>query len=129
MWLIPKIWYRILYKLITSDKNFVSTEHEKAWSIRVATNLCLNKLKHWWNKNADIQDFENYYGYEEKPNDDILALVMSLPEKYKTPIYLYYYEGYDSSEIAKILKKPQSTIRNHLSEARKALKEIIGEDR
>ena len=48
---------------------------------------------------------------------------MDLPEKYKTVVYLYYYEGYNSEEIAKILKKSSSTVRNHLVEARKKLKE------
>jgi len=47
---------------------------------------------------------------------------MDLPYKYKTVIYLYYYEGYNSVEISKILQKTQSTTRNHLHEARKILK-------
>ena len=60
--------------------------------------------------------------------DDAFGAVMELPDKYKTVIYLYYYEGYDSAEIAGILKKPKSTIRNHLREARNLLKERLGED-
>jgi len=51
-----------------------------------------------------------------------------LPDKYKTVVYLYYYEGYNSVEISKILGKPQSTIRNHLHEARSVLREKLGGD-
>jgi len=47
---------------------------------------------------------------------------MALPPKYKTAIYLYYYEGYSTVEIAKILGKKESTIRSHLHTARKLLK-------
>ena len=53
---------------------------------------------------------------------------MALPVKYRTVIYLYYYEGYSGKEIAEMLKKPASTIRNYLSEARKVLKKELGED-
>jgi RNA polymerase sigma-70 factor (ECF subfamily) len=53
---------------------------------------------------------------------------MDLPHKYKSVVYLYYYEGYSSVEIAEILHKPQSTIRNHLHEARAILKERLGDD-
>ena len=42
-------------------------------------------------------------------------------------IYLYYYEGYRTEEVAGILKKPSSTVRNWLSEARKLLRERLGE--
>ena len=53
---------------------------------------------------------------------------MGLPDKYKTVVYLYYYEGYNSVDISNILKKPQSTIRNYLHEARDILKERLGGD-
>ncbi|MCL1863824.1 MAG: RNA polymerase sigma factor [Defluviitaleaceae bacterium] len=109
-------------KLITSGKKFESKEHEKAWLIRTATNICKNILRHWWQKRENI---ENHHLSENFENDDTLAVVLDLPTKYKTVVYLYYYEGYDSTEIAKILQKPNSTIRNHLHEARKILKEAI----
>ena len=39
----------------------------------------------------------------------------------------HYYEGYTGAEIAGILKQPQSTVRNHLREARAILKERLGD--
>lgn len=57
--------------------------------------------------------------------DEMMELVMSLPEKYKTAVYLYYYEGYDSREIASLLHKPDSTIRTYLQKARKILKQEL----
>ena len=111
-------------KLITSGIFFESTEHEKAWLIRVATNLCKNKLRHWWRKRENLEDYGNLQtgGIEI---DDTFSVVMELPGKYKTIVYLYYYEGYDSVEISKILQKPQSTIRFYLSNARKILREKL----
>ena len=58
----------------------------------------------------------------------MLQAITGLPNKYKTVIYLYYYEGYDSAQIAKLLQKPNSTVRNYLREARLLLKERLGEE-
>lgn len=54
-----------------------------------------------------------------------MELVMALPEKYKTAVYLYYYEGYNSREIAKLLAKPESTIRTYLQKAKQILKKEL----
>lgn len=64
---------------------------------------------------------------EEMKIDETMEAIQNLPDKYKTVVYLFYYEGYNSEEIATILKKPSSTVRNHLREARGILKERLGE--
>ena len=111
-------------KLIKSGIFFESEEHEKAWLIRVATNLCKNTLWHWWRKRESLENQANLKA-NNADVDQILSLVLALPNKYKTVVYLYYYEGYDSVEIGKILRKPQSTIRFYLSNARKLLREKL----
>jgi RNA polymerase sigma-70 factor (ECF subfamily) len=116
------------YRLIKSGTPFESEEHEKAWLIRTATNVCKNVLRSWWRKRESLDDYENLQGNGNIEIDDVFSVVMGLPDKYKTVIYLYYYEGYNSVEISEILEKPQSTIRNYLSEARRALRERLGED-
>lgn len=115
------------FQLIKSGPFFESEEHEKAWLIRTATNICKNVLKHWWRRRENIEDFHDLESPEEMGTDDVFQAVMGLPDKYKTVVYLYYYEGYTSVEIAGILKKPQSTIRNYLHEARVILKERLGD--
>jgi len=116
------------YKLIKSGTPFENEEHEKAWLIRVAANVCKNILQNWWRKRENLEDYENLQSKENLKIDDVFSVVLGLPDKYKTVVYLYYYEGYNSVEIAKILKKPKSTIRNHLHEARGVLRESLGGD-
>lgn len=41
-------------------------------------------------------------------------------------IWLYYYEGYQTEEIARILGSPPSTIRNRMRDARRLLKDKLG---
>lgn len=115
-------------KMIKYQVAFESEEHEKAWLIRTATNVCKDILKAWWRKRENIEDYTQLYGTNGIEVDDIFKVVMGLSDKYKTVIYLYYYEGYTSVEIAEILHKPQSTIRNYLHEARNILRKELGSD-
>lgn len=115
-------------RLIKFGGSYESEEHEKAWLIRTAVNLCKDNLKHWWRKRENLEDYQNLQDDYNTKNDDTLEVVVGLPDKYKTVVYLYYYEGYTSVEISKILSKPQSTIRNYLHEARNILRTRLGSD-
>jgi len=109
------------FRFYHTEKQFINETHAKAWLIVTASNYCKNLLKHWWRKRKDIDEYAEIIGEESKV-DEMLELVMKLPEKYKTAVYLYYYEEYDSKQIAKMLNKPASTIRTYLQKARKMLK-------
>lgn len=52
---------------------------------------------------------------------------MKFSSKYRNVLYLYYYEGYSTNEIANILNKKYNTIKSHLIRARKLLKKKIGD--
>jgi RNA polymerase sigma-70 factor (ECF subfamily) len=116
------------YRMVASGVVFEGVEHEKAWLIRTATNVCKNSVRHWFRRHGSLEDYEDTPGMRDIEVDDTLGVVMGLPDRYKTVVYLYYYEGYTTPEISRILQKPQSTIRNHLHEARGILKEKLGGD-
>ena len=115
------------YRLIDKAPRFENEEHEKAWLIRTASNVCKNELRHPRRKHEDIDEHTELQSEDVPEMNDVLRAVMGLPEKYRTVIYLYYYEGYNSVQIADILRKPKSTVRNHLHEARELLKERLGD--
>jgi RNA polymerase sigma-70 factor (ECF subfamily) len=116
-------------KMIKTAMAFDSEEHEKAWLIRTAANVCKDFLKHWSRRNEDIADYTDTLKAESSLEpDSLIEAVRGLPGKYKTVVHLYYYEGYTSVQIAEILRKPQSTIRNYLHEARGILRERVGDD-
>ena len=88
--------------LIVIDKNirFSSLDHEKAWFIVAIRNICKNMLKRKWNQEVTL-DFDIS---KEDNEDNTIELIMQLPDEYKLPIYLFYYEVYSCIEIAKTLK-------------------------
>lgn len=57
---------------------------------------------------------------------EVLAAVLSLPEKYRDAVYLLYYEGYRAPEIAKLLGKNVNTVYTLLTRARERLRELLG---
>ena len=103
-------------------------EHEKAWLLRTAINQCKDCLKSVRRKLANIDDYENLETENTLPDNELLEIILGLPERYKDVIYLYYYEGYSTAEVAQILKKPGSTVRSHMREARILLKGVLEDE-
>jgi len=115
----------IILKLLQKKINFESAEHEKAWILRAVINQCKNYLKHWRRKNESIDDYIHLESENSVEENEMVKIIMELPERYRAVIYLHYYEGYTSKEISDILKKPQSTILSQMREARKLLKGVL----
>ena len=114
-------------KYMLREEPFCDKEHERAWLLRVAINACKDLLKSFFRRSTVplemIMEME-----AEVPEDhrEVLEAVLSLPDKYKDPIYLHYYEGYSAAEIGKILGKKENTVYSLLSRARGILKEKLG---
>ncbi len=115
----------VFARLLRKNPEFHDAEHEKAWLIRTAINICKDRLRHWWNRRADISERPDSTGPVDSRSDEVWQAVIELPPRYKDVIYLYYYEGYTSREVAEILKRPHSSVRSQLREARERLKGVL----
>lgn len=115
----------VFTKIIEKNIQFKNKDHEKASIIVMTQNHCKNILKHWWRRNITF-DNNKHDSMNTDYTDDTLEQVLSLPSKYKLPIYLYYYEGYKTQEIAEMLQLNPSTLRSRLKIGREKLKLEIG---
>jgi RNA polymerase sigma-70 factor (ECF subfamily) len=116
----------VYLKYFGCGKEFKDGDHCKAWLIVTAKNLCKNHLRHWWFKKRTDPPADLPYQPDEE-GSEVREAVLALPVKYKTLIFLYYYEGYDTNEIAVMLKKNSSTVRRQLAEARAILGGVLHE--
>ena len=115
-------------KAFMRDKAFENERHEKGWLIMTAGNMCKVLLSHWRRKNRNLDDYETLQARAGFDIDETFIESMKLPPKYKTVIYMYYYEEYSTREISEILKKNKSTVCSLLKRGREILKERLGEN-
>lgn len=115
----------VFLKLYIRNKNFESDDHARYWLIRVAVNSCKDMLKSSWkSKNVFLEEVEVPITFEQPDQEDLYRAIMGLPEKYRTVLYLHYYEEYSVKEIAKLLNMKVSSVTTRLSRARNQLKEV-----
>lgn len=118
-------------RLIDHPRTFEDDQHERAWLVTVASNLCRDVLKSAARTRTVAMPEGAEYVDERATADQIdetLEAVMRLPEKYKDVVYLHYYEEMPTDEIARVVGSPPSTVRNRLRDARKLLRQMLGDD-
>lgn len=113
-------------KYLTKAPEFTCEEHEKAWLVRVTINICKNFLTSTYRKN--YSELDENISVQDEYSSGLVEIVNSLPEKYRSVIHLFYYEGYSQKEISKILKITESAVSTRLQRGRNLLKEMIGDD-
>lgn len=123
------VMQNVFMRFLKKCNKFSSQEHIKAWLIRVTINESKRLLK----SNArceceSLEDIQNEVFARDEDKGELLAQVMELSEKYRTVLYLYYYEGYSLKEIAHILKLNEATVRTQLSRARERLRIKLTEE-
>ena len=75
--------------------------------------------------NLQIDSNQTSYDEEQKISElDFFILIENLNYKERMSLTLYYLENFTTKEISKILKEPESTIRNRISRSIQKLKKI-----
>lgn len=62
---------------------------------------------------------------DKERSSAINKALLSLPDKYLTPIVMYHNEGMKYTEISEALDLPLSMVKNRIYRGRKLLKEIL----
>lgn len=110
-------------RYVEKAPDFNDAEHEKAWIIRVATNICKDILRHRKRRSfLSLDEIRNFGTTEDSAQ--ILGMLVSLEEKYRIIIHLHYVEGYKISEISAMLGITESAAKKRLQRGRDALREI-----
>ena len=122
---VEDVFQDVFLKLLQSKTVFNDEEHTKAWLCKVAINQCKDVCKSFSRKNVcSIEGME--LPFEDQKENGIMSAVLSLPQKYKDVIYLYYYEEYTVPQMAKLLNKKENSIYSNLFRARELLKRKLG---
>lgn len=121
-----------LIRFMQSGGQFETEAKVKSWLFQVAVNICRDVLKSpAWKRQTALPEGYDVAVEDELSEDesDVMQAVMSLPDKYRSVIHLYYMEEYSTKEIAEIIGKKESTVRSILKRGREKLKTNLGERR
>ena len=111
-------------KALKNINKLKQTEYVKTWFYRILINECLQYIKR--NKRiitCELSEIENQIESKNMSPDelDVYNYVQNLNEKLKTVIILRYFEDMKISEIAKITKTNENTVKSRLYKALKIL--------
>lgn len=102
------------------------------WLIKITINLCHSTKRKLWNEVIVSETPSQSLAtgpediYIERTRDrEVHQAVMSLPEMYRTPIVLFYFEDLSINEIAEALSTRGGTVRTRLARGRKQLQNIL----
>ena len=114
----------VYVRLMTARPRFKSGNHERAWLIRTAVNLCLDYSKSAFRRTS-VPLREDTAAAFPPETCAVLDAVRKLPERDRYAVYLFYYEGIPAKDIAALLGEREGTVASRLSRARKKLKTLL----
>lgn len=98
----------------------------KTWLIKILINECnkIYKKRKKHNVSYEEKEIDNYFGSEDITLENVSfdMLIKKLKEEEKLILTLYYYSGYSTKEISKIIKINEGTIRSKISRAKEKLR-------
>lgn len=130
------------YQFIKTNKIFESTEHEKAWLIKVTLNGCRKIWRSAWYRHTDAMPEKEYASDNEEvseslmekdalqreQNREIMEAVLRLPRKYREVIHLFYFQEMSIKEICLVTERKESTVTSQLTRGRELLRKNLREE-
>lgn len=97
-----------------------------AWITRIAQNLCKDHRR-TRNRRRELLLTQNQTvsSYKESSSPDISSALAKLPEKYRIPLMLYYFDGQSSENLARTLNLSRAGASTRLVRARRALRRLL----
>lgn len=110
---------QVFLKLIQRQDK-IAPGKEKPWLAAVTANLCRDILRSAARRRTE--PLSETLPLEDDEHREVFRAVMQLSENERAAVYLYYYEGYDTQEIARILDISRTAVTTRLDRARQHLK-------
>ncbi len=121
-----EILQETLIRYLQTAPEFENSAHEKAWLMKVAANLSKNRIDYNQRRATDELK-EELLAQDQEDLSFVWEAVKALPEQYREAIHLFYYEGYSTAQIARILTRKESSVRSDLRRGREKLKQVLKE--
>jgi RNA polymerase sigma-70 factor (ECF subfamily) len=96
------------------------------WLTRIAQNLCRDQQRVRKRRDELLREQRPLFAQSfEAPSPDLPLALERLPEKYRTPLMLYYFDGQSSENVARALNISRAGAGRRLVQAREALRRLL----
>lgn len=138
--------YRVSYSILQNDKDCEDAAQEailkayhklntlkkeeffKTWLVRILIHECY-KIRRFRKKVICCEEYTSPQAASEPESySDLYLSIMKLDEELRTPVILYYIEGFSVAETAKTLKMHEGTVKSRLFRARENLRKWMKEE-
>lgn len=110
----------------------------KTWLYRITINQCKDYLGSWNYRKVHAKSVlgSTITSFLTSPEDKVIKgfekkelkdCILSLPQKYREVIFLYYYESLTIDEIAEVTQINNNTVKTRLRRAKQKMKILIEE--
>ena len=97
----------------------------KPWLVKIAVNESKNMARRGFT--VELNENLAETSADRDMQLDVRRAVYDLPEKYRLPVLLFYFEDMSVADIARALDLPQGTVISHLHRGRARLREELKE--
>ena len=101
-------------------------EDPQAWVWRAAFKIASGELKK--RRSLGAIDERELPALDSQVPGELFELLQRLPARQRAVVLLRFYAGYSTSEVAAISGCTPGTVRMHLSQARRRLRQLLEED-
>lgn len=99
---------------------------ERAWLLQVTANECCSLYR--WLRRRSTVSLDEALAVAAPEYTPLLTHVMQQRPKDRAVLYLFYYEGFSTEEIGRMLHTSQSAVTTRLHRARKTLKATLEQE-
>ena len=99
----------------------------RTWVVRILLNVC-HDIQREGKRMIPAEEIPEPGVPSGEETVDLKECLLRLDERERIPILLYYLEGFDIGQIAKVLRIPQGTVKSRLHRGREQLRTICREE-
>ena len=135
---VSDLFQEVFLRIYKSLARYNPEYQFSTWTMRITTNVCLDRLRQKRPEHASMDDIEEVGDDRLNPEGQYLAreraerirrAVQELPEDYRIPVILFHQQGLSYEAMVEVLGQPMTIIKNRLYRARLMLRDRLGPDR
>jgi RNA polymerase sigma-70 factor (ECF subfamily) len=114
--------------LVRTWSRWAKVREPTPYSYLCVTNLCRERWRHEAVHRRVLPSLIDAQLVDPPEVDELLPLVAILPDRLRVPVLLHYYADLPVAEIAKVIRRPEGSVKQRLHQARRDLRRLYAKE-